>query len=103
MQEYQYILKIRFEWDDAKNRSNFEKHGISFEEAVLAFYDLAGMEFEDAKHSSESEIRFWRIGDCGFRIAVVVFVQKENGALYRIISARPANKKERGLYEKNKG
>ena len=26
-----------FEWDEAKNRINIEKHGISFEEAKLLF------------------------------------------------------------------
>ena len=28
-----------FEWDDEKNRSNKEKHGIDFEEASTVFYD----------------------------------------------------------------
>jgi uncharacterized DUF497 family protein len=27
---------MRFEWDEAKNRSNLKMHGISFETAVLA-------------------------------------------------------------------
>jgi uncharacterized protein len=30
---------MRFEWDEAKNRSNLQKHGIDFETAVLVFED----------------------------------------------------------------
>jgi len=33
------MTPLRFEWDDAKNRSNRRKHGISFEEARTAFLD----------------------------------------------------------------
>lgn len=31
--------RIRFEWDDAKNRSNFVKHGLRFEAAIAVFAD----------------------------------------------------------------
>ena len=30
---------IQFEWDDNKEHSNIDKHGINFEEAKTAFYD----------------------------------------------------------------
>ena len=28
---------MRFEWNEAKNRINFTKHGLSFEDAELVF------------------------------------------------------------------
>ncbi len=30
---------LGFEWDNQKNQLNAFKHGVEFEEAVLAFYD----------------------------------------------------------------
>ena len=40
-----------FEWDDEKNRSNKEKHGIDFEEASTVFYDETAILFDDPLHS----------------------------------------------------
>ena len=31
------MTSLRFAWDEAKNRSNRRKHGVSFEEARTAF------------------------------------------------------------------
>jgi uncharacterized DUF497 family protein len=52
---------MEFEWDDAKNRLNVEKHGISFYEAQTAFLDKKRIIFPDMKHSSE-EKRYFCIG-----------------------------------------
>ena len=30
---------VVFEWNEAKNKANIRKHGISFEEAQSAFFD----------------------------------------------------------------
>ena len=30
---------MKFEYDEAKNKANIAKHGVSFEEAALAFTD----------------------------------------------------------------
>jgi len=30
---------MKFEWDNNKNRTNQEKHGVSFEEAIEVFDD----------------------------------------------------------------
>ena len=46
-----------FEWDESKNRSNLEKHGVSFEEAQLAFEDSATYVETDADHSTPEEVR----------------------------------------------
>ncbi|PIE71697.1 MAG: hypothetical protein CSA22_02365, partial [Deltaproteobacteria bacterium] len=31
--------KLIFEWDDTKNKTNLQKHGISFKEAQTVFFD----------------------------------------------------------------
>ena len=48
---------ISFEWDETKNRTNIDKHGVSFEEAKTVFYDESAIEFFDNDHS-ENEERF---------------------------------------------
>ena len=50
---------MEFEWDENKNKSNIEKHGISFEEAQLAFLDEKRIIAEDIKHRLKSEKRFF--------------------------------------------
>jgi len=50
-----------FSWDIRKAQSNFEKHGVSFEEAATVFADPAGIDIVDEWHSDEED-RFFRIG-----------------------------------------
>ncbi len=33
------MKKLIFEWDDAKNKTNLTKHGVTFEEAQTVFFD----------------------------------------------------------------
>jgi hypothetical protein len=40
------IYKKVFAWDIAKALANFEKHGVSFEEAATVFADLDGLEWK---------------------------------------------------------
>ena len=51
---------MRFEWDDAKNTANFDKHGIWFEEAQTVWADGYAAEYFDPD-PSESEDRFIRV------------------------------------------
>ena len=44
---------MRFEWDPEKARRNLKKHGVSFDEAVTAFYDPLSATFDDPDHSDE--------------------------------------------------
>ena len=47
--------KLIFEWDDAKNKINLKKHGISFNEAQTVFFDDNAIEFDDPDHSFDEE------------------------------------------------
>ena len=90
--------ELRFEWDERKDRTNVEKHGVSFEEARTAFYDENAIQFFDPDHS-EDEDRFILLGvSPKLRILVVCHCFRESETVVRIISARKADKAEEGEY-----
>jgi uncharacterized DUF497 family protein len=93
---------MRFEWDDKKAESNQKKHKVSFETAITAFDDPFALIAPDEKHSNEIEIREWLIGESDSGVLVVVFTHRAKGAVYRLISARRASRKERKRYEELK-
>lgn len=89
---------MEFEWDDLKAESNARKHGVSFEEARTVFDDPLARIFEDDDAVSERrEIIIGHSDDR--RLLVVCFV--ENEPAVRLISARPATRRERQDYEEN--
>ena len=50
-----------FEWNEAKNRENKQKHGVSFFEAQHAFLDESRVIAEDLSHSKH-EKRYYCFG-----------------------------------------
>jgi uncharacterized DUF497 family protein len=87
---------MSYEWDQAKNRGNFAKHGVDFADAVAVFEDTLALTRPDP--DSRGERRSVILGIDAFgRHLVVVFT--ERGAHIRIISARLATKQERKAYE----
>jgi uncharacterized protein len=87
-----------FEWDEAKDRNNFKKHKIIFDEAKTIFNDPFSLTFPDLEHSKK-EYRFVSIGmSKKDRILVVIHTEREERI--RIISSRRATAKERRAYEK---
>ena len=91
---------MHFEWDENKNISNRTKHQIWFEEAQTVWADEFAVEFFDPEHSNKEE-RFIRIGiSTSSRVLLVVFCERADGDIIRIISARKATKSERKDYEK---
>jgi uncharacterized protein len=90
---------IRFEWHEAKNRSNKKKHGIDFETAQLVFNDPHCISF--VKRVNDGEERWHAIGSIENIIVIVVVHTYREEALdevIRIISARRATRHERKLY-----
>ena len=90
---------VEFEWDSNKAQSNLEKHGITFEEAAEVFFDPF-YQVGDAtpKMLSNNEKREFILGySLEQRLLLVVYLEK--GKRNRIISARPATRIERKLYE----
>ncbi len=95
-----YIMQ--WEWDDAKNVANTEKHGVSFEEALQVFTDPSGIEKEDLTHSTLKERRLWRTGKLksGRMITVVYTLQGDN---IRLISAQERRRERREYEQAKKG
>jgi len=89
------INGLPFEWDENKEKINIRKHGISFDEAALVFFDDVRYELYDRKHSI-SESRNIAIGMVS-KIIFVVYTERDKSNI-RLISARPANKIEKRIY-----
>ena len=70
-------MEVSFEWDQAKNWENRRKHGVSFEEAQVAFRDPQRLIIQDVFHSTEEE-RWFCVGDIGTGIVTVRFTYREN-------------------------
>jgi uncharacterized DUF497 family protein len=88
---------MEFEWDADKNRRNIAKHGLRFEDAIGIFdgftVDLTDDRFE---YGEPREISIGLISG----LAVVVVAHTDRDGRVRVISARPAVKAERRMYEK---
>jgi uncharacterized protein len=96
------VSDLRFEWDDAKNAANTRKHGVSFEEAEGVFADEHALLIDDPDHSDDED-RFILLGiSAHLRMLVVCHCYRSNDEVIRIISARPANRRERKRYVERK-
>lgn len=86
-----------FEWDDAKDLTNQQKHGLSFAEAQHLFESGDDyLEVFDREHS-DFEDRFIAIGPIDRGLIVVVYTELEEDTI-RIIGARWATQRERSRY-----
>jgi uncharacterized DUF497 family protein len=91
---------VRFEWDDAKDRSNQKKHGLAFSEATELFQGTRDfLEIFDAAHA-DAEDRFSASGEIERGVAVVVYTERDE-ELRRIIGARFASQRERQRYREH--
>jgi uncharacterized protein len=69
---------LPFDWDERKNKSNRNKHGVWFEEAQSVFSDPYGRLFYDPEHSERAD-RFILLGvSSAARTLVVVHCYREN-------------------------
>jgi hypothetical protein len=87
----------RLIWDEAKRRANLQKHGLDF--AALDDFDAANAMFsEDVRGQIDArfiypERRFYALGQLHGDVVVVVYAIVADG--WRVISLRPASRKER--------
>ncbi|KOP23712.1 hypothetical protein AMR41_24600 [Hapalosiphon sp. MRB220] len=85
----------KFEWNKDKAVANWQKHGVSFEEAMGAFRDPFGIEIVDERMDYGEE----RINLIGIYNGIILHVTyTERGDRIRLISARRATKNEREDY-----
>lgn len=89
---------MAFEWHLEKAKSNFDKHGVSFEEAETVFDDPLQVHYPDYTHSI-GEQRYICIGySIQERLITLAYTEKIPN-LFRIVTARLATRKERTAYE----
>ena len=68
---------MNFEWDENKNCTNIEKHGLAFHDAQFAFADEKRLILEDIDHSQDEQ-RYFCIGKINGEIATVRFTFRGN-------------------------
>lgn len=92
---------MEFEWDEAKRQQTLLTRGIDFIDAALIWDDPFRQERIDTRNDY-GEIRFQTIGKGPLGVLFVVYTQRvyEKGQMVsRIISVRPAKKKDIEQYE----
>ncbi len=87
-------MDMDFEWDGAKSEKNRRERGFGFDDAALIF-DGPVIEWSDVREAW-GEARTVAIGSAEGRILAVIYTDRED--VRRIISARPARKKEEELW-----
>ena len=89
-----------FEWNEEKNQENQKKHGVSFEDAQLAFEDPYSLIIEDEFHSTPNEERWFCVGAIKGGIVTVRFTFRGN--VIRVYGAGYW-REFRKLYQEQKG
>jgi uncharacterized DUF497 family protein len=88
-----------YQWDPAKARTNLQKHKIDFAEAVGVFEDEWALTMTEQVIAGEQ--RFVTLGlDYLGRMVVVVYTYRQDDI--RLISARPATRREQKTYEQKR-
>ena len=88
---------IIFEWDMGNFVKSYKKHNITTEEAEQVFFTKHLLKKDDLHSTTED--RFHLIGPTdNDKMLLISFTVR--GKKIRVISARPADKHERKIYEK---
>ena len=88
---------MQFSYDEAKNKSNMQKHGVPLSEAKWLEWDLL-ISTHDARRN-DGEVRTIGFAPIGERLYCVVFTVR--GDTHHIISLRKANNREKENYVSN--
>ena len=94
---YHYVVPLVMDitWDSVKADLNFQKHGVSFEEAATVIQSAMTVTIDD---NDTDEQRFVTIGvSIKLRVLMVVHTYRDDTEI-RIISARKATKNEHRQY-----
>jgi uncharacterized protein len=86
-------------WDEAKSRSNYAKHGLSFEDAEQVFEGPC-VTFEDDRFDY-GEQRLITMGMLAGRFVVIAHAPDGEGT--RLISMRKGNRREKKIYQERLG
>jgi uncharacterized protein len=84
---------MKYDWDEAKNRKNLAKHGLSFEDAEQVFAGPCVI-FEDGRFAYGEE-RLITLGLLAERLVVIAHAPRDDGT--RLISMRKGNRREQKI------
>jgi uncharacterized protein len=87
---------MAFEYDPLKAQTNWQKHGVSFAEAELVFFDPFAIHDVDPDSIDEEHFITVGMGNSGL-LLVIVYTMR--GDAVRLISARRATRQEAKAYE----
>lgn len=85
-------------WDEAKRKSNLQKHGLDFKDAHLVYENPQKCTYQSSR---DDEPRLMDIALAVFKGRVLTLVYTQRGADVRIISFRNASREERKRYEED--
>jgi len=92
-----YDVGMQVEFDPVKASVNLKKHGVSFGEAAGSLLDPSALVRED--EDAEGEMRFVLVGMSGEgRLLTVCYTLRDEEETIRLISARPATRREERQY-----
>lgn len=91
-------MKLTFEWDESKSKTNLRKHNVGFDEGKTIFNDPFLLTLPDMDDSVDEE-RYISIG-LSDRDRILVLIHTDRQGIIRIISCRKATVRERRYYEK---
>ena len=86
---------MNIEWDEAKRRANFAKHGLAFEDAERIFGGPC-ITFDDDR-ADYGERRLLTLGLLEGRLVVIAHTPRGDGT--RVISMRKGNEREKKIYQ----
>ena len=85
--------------DPVKASTNEGKHGVTFDEASTVFGDVLSVSGRDLEHSvGENHLLTFGLSSHG---RLLLVSHTDRSGVIRIISARPATRKEKRIYEES--
>jgi uncharacterized DUF497 family protein len=90
---------LGFDWDENNSQKNWERHGVTPEEAEGLFFNEPLVVRSDVRHSPQ-EKRYQALGQTAAgRRLLVAFTLRRN--LIRVISVRDMNRRELEVYRRH--
>lgn len=83
-----------YEWDEAKREANLAKHGLDFSDADMVLKSPYVMIHDSPRRGEARKLAFAYV----FEALCVLTVAFVPGERFRIVSFRPAKRKERETY-----
>lgn len=83
-----------YEWDEAKREANLAKHGLDFSDADLVLESPYVLIMDSPRKGQDRKVAFAYV----FEALCVLAVAFVPGERHRIVSFRPAKRKEREAY-----